>query len=41
MLAGNGSAITGAASTVARDTLPKCVIVSNDKGKNRSITIIS
>ena len=34
MLAGNGSAITGAASTVARDNLPKnVVIVSNDKGK--------
>ena len=34
MLAGNGSVITGAASTVARDNLLKnVVIVSNEKGK--------
>ena len=34
MLAGNGIGITGAASTVARDNLPKNIIlVSNDKGK--------
>ena len=40
MLAGNGSAITGAASTVARDNLPKnVVIVSNDKGKIAASTL--
>ena len=34
MLAGNGLGITGAASTVARDNLPKnIIVVSNDKGK--------
>ena len=34
MLAGNGVAITGAASTVARDNrLHAVLIVSNDKGK--------
>ena len=34
MLAGTGSSITGAASTVARDNLTKNVIlVSNSKGK--------
>ena len=33
MLAGNGLGITGAASTVARDNLPKkIIVVSNDKG---------
>ena len=38
MLAGNGFGITGAASTVVRDNLTKnFVLVSNDKGKNRSI----
>ena len=34
MLAGNGFGITGAASTVARDNIPKnVVLVSNDRGK--------
>ena len=34
MLAGNGLGITGATSTVARDNLPKnIIVVSNDKGK--------
>ena len=34
MLAGTAGVITGAASTVARDNLPKhVVVVSNDKGK--------
>ena len=40
MLAGNGFGITGAASTVARDNLPRNVaFVSNDRGKNSSIVI--
>ena len=40
MLAGNGSAITGAASTVARDNLPQnVVIVSNDKGKTAAASL--
>ena len=40
MLAGNGSVITGGASTVIRDNLPKnVVLVSNDKGKISASTL--